>query len=336
MDTITEQQVVQLARSPRFAAMAAQACRQYGIAVPAGESPAAVLLVRLYENAPHAFVKMVDQAYHIDRAEGAAARAQQTQAAPAPTKEQAALQARFAKALPAAKVAAAWKELPAASSLRAKAKGVEAFARERMARAGLQPLEGLTAGETLVAYLHVVSNSKELQHVDLYRDLAAATANAFGDEKELRQSARHVGDTHRVERSKSEVDEVAKQVGNKQRQREEEIRKANGRAKPEPPPRPNTTREAVAQIYRDAEGDGPRRVVARNRDHLIKEVIRRKASKEPLDGLEMSGPLRRTVVGEARAQGYRVEEEDPSQMTGSLEDLLPPDEKPSGPDWKPT
>src|SRR6266851_332246 len=317
-----EEQVEQLLGSAKFREFAVTICQRLGLQVPAGADPSAVYLVQLLKDGPHVFGKFVNQAYGIHLAQVAAS-------APKPTKEQAALMAKFDRALPAAKVLAAWKALPATSKLRTREniEHMESWARPAFARAGgWQPLPGLSAGETALAYLHAIGSTKELQYGDVYKELAAATGNAFGDENELRQSVRLLGGARQAEQTQREVAETSTAIGEKQHKHDDQMRKQRAIKVDNPAVNPKfveqaavtrkysdegkkTTRDTVAELYKDAQGDAPPRVLVRDRKQLMGQIAYRKAARQSMAGIDMAPALRREVVAEARAQGFRVEQD---------------------------
>lgn len=341
-------EVEQLASNPWFRSHAPQLCREAGIPIPAGADATATLLVALHEKAPQIFETFVRQAWQVSMTEGAPK-------PPPMTKEQAALREKFGKALPPDRIAAAWKALPEKSGLRAKAKSpaLESFAVERLAMAGLQPLPGMTPGETVVAYLHAANTSPALHSSrDGFRDLAAATGGVFGDEKELRQVAGHMADLHRTETTQREAAETTAKIIDRSRKHDAEVRKGRSLSKSDQPINPKlrdpnsidrkfpstdhkNTRDTVSELYKDAAGDEPPRVVVRDKKRLAGQLAYRKAAKESAAGLELTPQLRRELVTEARAQGYHFET-DLSALRDDSDLLASTSEGTSAePRWKP-
>lgn len=323
------QQLEHLLNSPRFHQFAAQACRQYGIPVPAGEDPRACLLLRVRENNPHALAAVISRMHEVDRFE----------AAREGTPQQIAAQQKLAKDLPPAKIAEAWKAIPASSRLRAKDPAFEKSMGATLARLGWAPLPGMTAAETVLGYFAAINDLPQARRETLFDELAEATGGAFGNADALRQSAVVVNDFRTSDARAAALDAETQKVVGKMEATAAAIRKGRGAEAP-PSIEPehdhegrNATRAEVARQLKDrgaieeAKKQAPvpkkpgSRTRVETRTRLYGHIAHRKVSGESLEGLEMGAALRgdAKLIANLRDDGFHVDEK-----AGTISEAAPP------------
>src|SRR5437016_635152 len=159
---MSDENIQRLLTNRHFKAYAEGQYRRYGIPPPTDAARA--YLLELRDANPQAFGSLV---------------------ASATAEYEAAYEARVTtlekvnSRLPAEKVAAAWNALPKTSGSRRGASdpGLDARAKQL----GITPLPGMSAGESLAAYLLAAANHADFRTDEGLAELATATGNAFGD-----------------------------------------------------------------------------------------------------------------------------------------------------------